>query len=363
MRRDTHAAATFRAHHAAGLQPRPGVRGGLVHQPEGDDAGAPFRLRRAEHLGAAVAQGAVQIADSLRQGPGHGVHAQFLKQREGGVQGVGAEHVRAAAFKAARVLGHPPAGLAVVAGVGDHMPAELPQPQALAHRRPAVEQRQALRAEHPFMAVGNHEIRVHLAAVETHRAQALDRVHAEQHAAVPAGAADRRQVQADTAAVLHRGQRYQTGAFADRVDHPLLGVRAAHVHFHHLDALVGQGLPGNPVGRELLIADHHLVAGPPIEPLGDHRQPFGGVLEQRHVRRLDVDQPTETVAQTLLHARPLRVVPGAHLDILVGEGDHRVAGAAGPGVHGGVVEIQHVVVQREFRFQVDHCQCSSTKLT
>jgi hypothetical protein len=28
-----------------------------------------------------------------------------------------------------------------------------------------------------------------------------------------------------------------------------------------------------------------------------------------------------------------------------------------------VVEIQHVVVQREFRFQVDHCQCSSTKLT
>ena len=75
MRRETHAAAPFRAHHATGLEPRSGIRGGFVHQPEGDDAGAPLRLRRAEHLGAAVAQGFNSWLSTVQRDD-----AQILKQ-------------------------------------------------------------------------------------------------------------------------------------------------------------------------------------------------------------------------------------------------------------------------------------------
>ena len=74
------------------------------------------------------------------------------------MQGMDAGHVRTAAFEPAGALRGCPVRAIELAHVLDHVPAELGQSQLIAQRWPAPEQRQALRAEHPLVAVGNDEI-------------------------------------------------------------------------------------------------------------------------------------------------------------------------------------------------------------
>ena len=74
-------------------------------------------------------------------------------------------------------------------------------------------------------------------------------------------------------------------------------LRALLQHLHHLDALRGERFPDDAVGREFLIADHHLITRPPVQAEGDERQRFGGVFHQRDIAmRGRVEQALQTLA-------------------------------------------------------------------
>ena len=73
------------------------------------------------------------------------------------------------------------------------------------------------------------------------------------------------------------------------------------VDLHHLDALRSEGFPDNPVGREFFIADHHLIAWPPIQAKGDKGQRLGGVLDQGDIGAgRCVEQALQAFTQTSL---------------------------------------------------------------
>ena len=75
----------------------------------------------------------------------------------------------------------------------------------------AVEQCQPFRAQHPFMAIGDHKIGHAGAGVKGQGAQDLDGIHTEQDAPLTAGLANGGHVHQQTAAVLHRRQGHQPG--------------------------------------------------------------------------------------------------------------------------------------------------------
>ena len=92
----------------------------------------------------------------------------------------------------------------------------------------------------------------------------------EQDVPFPAGCADGRHVHPQTGAVLHGGERDQPCPGPQRIDDRLFRSGRIQAHGNHLDTLIRQRFPGNTVGRELLIADHDLVTGLPINALGNH---------------------------------------------------------------------------------------------
>ena len=81
--------------------------------------------------------------------------------------------------------------------------------QLIAYRTAAIEHPQALRAEHPFVAVGHGEVAVVGLDIEGQGAQLLDGIDAEQHAMLAAAATEARQIQAQAAGELHGADRQQ----------------------------------------------------------------------------------------------------------------------------------------------------------
>ena len=210
---------------------------------------------------------------------------------------MGTEHVRAPAFKAFGGGRGLPVLAGVIARIGHHMPAMLAQNQLILHRAAAIEQGEPFRAEHPFVAVGHHKIRVYLLCRERQRAENLDGIHTEEYAPGTAGGADGGHVHEQPRAVLDSGERHQAGAWPHGVNDILLRVVALQIDLDHLHALVGQGLPGNAVGREFLITDDNLITSLPLQALGNDRQTFGGVLEQGDLFAANAShQPGQTLA-------------------------------------------------------------------
>ncbi|MNE81140.1 hypothetical protein D3C80_1777700 [compost metagenome] len=58
---------------------------------------------------------------------------------------------------------------------------------------------------------------------------------------------------------------------------------ASEAYLNHLHALIGQGLPDDSVGRELFVADHHLIAHLPVEAECHQRERLGSILHQRDI--------------------------------------------------------------------------------
>ncbi|MNE89548.1 hypothetical protein D3C80_1869630 [compost metagenome] len=65
----------------------------------------------------------VQLLDTLLQLPGNFVHADFLEQRQAGLQRASAEHVRAAAFEPPCAAGGLPLAAFEVTHIIQHVPA------------------------------------------------------------------------------------------------------------------------------------------------------------------------------------------------------------------------------------------------
>jgi hypothetical protein len=229
-----------------------------------------------------------------------------------------------------------------------HVPAVFVQLKLLAQISAAIEDPQAFRAEHPLVAVGHGEGAVAGLGVEGQGTQLLDGIDAQQHALGVAALAQLGQVQAQAAGVLHGADGHESGPGA--ASGQQIGLRRlAQTDFHHLDAKAGQGFPDHPVGGELLIADHHLVAALPIEAEGDEGECLGGVLHQGDVAAGGrIEQAGQAIAQALFQDQPAWIVARTVLAVFGGEFGDGLRGALGPRGHGRVVEVSHGVGLREF---------------
>ena len=84
-----------------------------------------------------------------------------------------------------------------------HVPAVLLQRQALEPFGAAVEQRQSFRTQHPFVAVSHDEIGLAGLYIEWFYAQTLYGVHAECYIMLPAGGANRDEVECQSGGILN----------------------------------------------------------------------------------------------------------------------------------------------------------------
>jgi hypothetical protein len=105
--------------------------------------------------------------------------------------------------------------------------------------------------------------------VEGQGANLLDGIDAEQHAPLATALAQAGKVQAQAAGELHGTDRQQPGARATGLEQRGLGVIPGQAGLDHIDALIRQCLPDHAIGRELLVADDHLVAALPVEAEGN----------------------------------------------------------------------------------------------
>ena len=100
---------------------------------------------------------------------------------------MGAEQVGAAAFETRGRGGGSPILAVEVADVRHHVPAILVEAQIFQPFAAAIEQGQALWPQHPLVAVGHDEIRLHGLHVEGAGADALDGIDTEQDVARATG--------------------------------------------------------------------------------------------------------------------------------------------------------------------------------
>lgn len=73
----------------------------------------------------------VQIGGPFQHPAGDLLHTDLQEQRDARGEGVDPQHVRTAALKPLRGTGDAPVALIEVAGIFNHMPAKLMQPQAI----------------------------------------------------------------------------------------------------------------------------------------------------------------------------------------------------------------------------------------
>ena len=125
---------------------------------EGEDTRVALGGAGGQDLEAGLIQEAHEPAEALLDGGRHGRHAHLLQEGEAGLQGVDAQEVGAAALEAGRGGGGGPVVAIVVAGMGDHVPAELAQPQLRPQGWRDVEKGDALRPQHPLMAIRHDDI-------------------------------------------------------------------------------------------------------------------------------------------------------------------------------------------------------------
>jgi hypothetical protein len=203
MGREAHPAAPRRAYHA-GIQQTPMQRRAVdAAMAEGDDAGAARRPGVAEQLELGARGDALdQMAAAPQHGIRHARDAVLFQQRQAGIEAMRAEQVRAAALEAPRIVCRLPLGGVEIAALARHVPAVLVQRKPLAPLRPDPQQRQALWPQHPLVAVRHHEVRLHGLHVERQRAQTLDGIHAQGHAASAAGRAQAFEIHSQAVAVL-----------------------------------------------------------------------------------------------------------------------------------------------------------------
>ena len=141
------------------------------------------------------------------------------------------------------------------------------------------------------MSVRRQEIDPALPDVEGVRPQALDGVHAEEHAPFPADISDRLQVGPKAVEVLDRADRNQPRALVDvRVDVLRENPAIAGIDDLHVDPDLLQGDPGIHVGGKFLVGDDEVVARGPGDPVGHQGDSLGGVLGEGDFFRLGPDQ-------------------------------------------------------------------------
>ena len=78
-----------------------------------------------------------------------------------------------------------------------------------------------------------------------------------------------------------------------------------------LDAARGEVQPGIDVGGIFLGGDDDVVAGLPRQALGDDADAFAGVLDEGHVERIGVEQPTGQAAHFVDALEPAALVDEA----------------------------------------------------
>ena len=91
----------------------------------------------------------------------------------------------------------------------------------------------------------------------------------------------------------------------------------------------------------------HAVAGLPIEPHGDGGDALGGVLHQRDLAGVGVDQPGGGDAQAVVDGQPLGVVEAALVQAIVGQVLQGVGATPGQRRDGRVIQVDQVLPDRE----------------
>ena len=103
------------------------------------------------------------------------------------------------------------------------MPPILLQIQLFHDGLATIKQGDAFRSQHPFVCIRHDKICLAGLNVKANRTQALYGIDTKQDASFPAGRAENRQVQFQSATVLHGTDREQAGAVIKGVENRCLG--------------------------------------------------------------------------------------------------------------------------------------------
>ena len=180
--------------------------------------------------------------------------------------------------------------------------------------------------------------------------QPLDRVDAKSDIALFAQLAQFLQIGFQAAGKLHRADRQQARRCIAGIDQRLFQVAGAGQRYAaHLDALPGKRFPHHAVRREFLVADDHVVTRLPGKPVGNHRQSFGRIFQQRDIVSMrGADQFARQLANVLFRVQPGIEMFGTDSVILPREFDHCIGSARRPRGYSGVIQVNQVTVDREF---------------
>ena len=210
------------------------------------------------------------------------------------------------------------------------------------------EDRAALGAVEPLVRVGAEDVHVRGRDVHRQRAEALDRVHDEQDAALAAEPADLGEREDEAVVERHprnghdaRAPVHERGDVVGR-DPPAAALRHAA-----LDAALGERPPGVGVRRKLHVVGDDVVALFPREAERHEVDAPARVGKKRDLGRGRADEGADLRARRLDHPVPGAPVRGAPVAHVLDVRRDRVGHAPGQGRHGGVVEMDEVPADRE----------------
>ncbi len=212
-----------------------------------------------------------------------------------------------------------------------------------------VESAQSFHAQHPFVPVSGEAVDVVGLHIHRQHAQRLDRVDAEQDIFFFAELSDAVEVVAEPGIGFDRGDRqHPRPAVHLRGD---LFERDASAHRFdpaHFDAEAFQVHPRIHVGGELDVGDDHVVAGFPVDSVGDDGDAFRRVFDEGDFFRFGIDEPGEPGTHHIRLLHPVQVIPGAVRAGIFGKGGDRLAHPFRQRRHPGVIPVNPVFNDREF---------------
>ena len=138
--------------------------------------------------------------------------------------------------------------------------------------------------------------------IDVEHADGLRGVGEKQHVALAAGFADRDDIGAEAGRERHHRRGNEPRPVVDCGDHPL-GIDRPVGRFdaadRHAEA-VAQVVPGKDIARMFeLLAEHDIVAGPPVDGGCDRVDAFRDILGQRDLARIGVHQRGKVLPRTL----------------------------------------------------------------
>ena len=207
-----------------------------------------------------------------------------------------------------------------------------------------VEETEPLHPHHPLVPAAREKVDGQIRHVEPERADTLDRIDAEQHAAFVAERADGFNLRAEAGQELHPTHAHEPRLGRQRPLHVLDGERPTLVRDEvERDAFVLQSEPRIHVRGKLAGRHGDAVARLPVEPLREHVQRSRRVRRELDALGRRTEQSSDPLPCSLDDGRDIEVVIRLRPVPLVEKGIDGLADGAAERSGGGVVEVGPLV--------------------